>query len=116
MIDSFDPWTTLLLPSAAAGSVAQPLFRPCPFETCPPGLPTSRPDAIEPTGEFVTCLWQERAESATTRPQALRCSSAIAPGGEPCAPRRWRRRPAVGPASPCKATEADDSAPGSRRG
>jgi hypothetical protein len=48
--------------------------RPCPKEARlfrPLGLPTSRPDAIEPNGGTVTGLSRKCGKSGTIRPQAV---------------------------------------------
>jgi hypothetical protein len=42
------------------------------------GLPTSRPYAIEPSREVVTCLSQKCAKSASIRPQPGRRASTLA--------------------------------------
>ena len=66
----------------AAASAREPSTRPWPERTCPfrpLGLPTSRPYAIEPTGEIVTCLQRKCANFVTIRPQVAVGRAAPAP-------------------------------------
>src|SRR5262249_56893134 len=46
------------------------------FAGGPPGLPTSRPDAIEPTGEIATCLQRKCDNIVTIRPQRSAAATA----------------------------------------
>ena len=103
--------------SRASGSGASPASpvapsprRPCPERTCPfrpLGLPTSRPDAIEPTAEIVTCLQQKCANFVTIRPQA---AAPAAP-----APRRTREDGEPWLAPPSTRSRSRSSATRSRR-